>query len=524
MQTPPPSPDSFLVMSPPADQRLIVVSNRLPVTIERDSDGKYGFKESSGGLATGMSGVKRESEMVWYGWPGMEIPSDEEPNITRALREEHNAVPILVDDDLAESYYNGFSNSTLWPLLHYQSNAIKFRQDEWKAYQQVNQRFAEKLATDIQDGDFVWIHDYHLMLLPRMLSEAAMKQSKRITIGFFLHTPFPSGDMFKVLPVWDQILEGLVRCKTIGFHTQTYAQNFARTCCDYLNYEQCPTGIERYGNVINLGIYPIGIDVPKFIDHMENKSRQEQVRDMRRSYNVCKLIIGVDRLDYTKGIPQKITAMEHFLDTNPHLVGQVSMIQVAVPSRQSVQDYKDLATDLHLKVEALNRKYGSNDYKPVHLLHQSVPFDQLITMYAASDICFVSSIRDGMNLVSYEYVATQRERKGVLLLSEFAGAAEQLTGSVLFNPWDTDGTVEALRRAVTMGASERSANQKKSEDYVLRNSSSAWGKSFVSDLKSMSGKSVKNGPNVRDFGVEGDMKKGRVPKSNRPPIFSTLTI
>ena len=191
---------------------------------------------------------------------------------------------------------------------------------------------------------------------------------------------------------------------------------------------------------------------------------------MRRRYNVCKLIISVDRLDYTKDIPQKITAIERFLETNPHLVGQVSMVQVAVPSRQSVQDYKDLATNLHRQVEALNRKYGSNDYKPVHPLHRSVPFDQLITMYAASDICFVSSIRDGMNLVSYEYVATQRERKGVLLLSEFAGAAEQLSGSVLFNPWDTEGTVEALRRAVTMDAEERSANQQKSEDYVLRNS------------------------------------------------------
>ncbi|KAK5311854.1 Trehalose-6-P synthase/phosphatase complex synthase subunit [Exophiala xenobiotica] len=223
---------------------------------------------------------------------------------------------------------------------------------------------------------------------------------------------------------------------------------------------------------------------------MENKSRMEQIRDMRRRCNVCKLITGVDRLDYTKGIPQKIAAMEHFLKTNPHLMGQVSMIQVAVPSRQSVQDYKDLATDLHRQVEALNRKYGSNNYKPVHLLHQSVPFDQLMTMYAASDICFVSSIRD--------------ERKGVLLLSEFAGAAEQLTGSVLFNPWDTDGTVEALRRAVTMDASERSANQKKSEDYVLRNSSSAWGKSFLSDLKSSSGKSSYPAQNssIRDFGME----------------------
>ncbi|KIX95983.1 uncharacterized protein Z520_08238 [Fonsecaea multimorphosa CBS 102226] len=471
MQTPPPSPDALLPKDAPTGQRLIVVSNRLPVTIERDGDGNHSFKESSGGLVTGMSGVEGEFEnMLWYGWPGMQIPLDEEKPITQALREKHNAVPVPLDESLAEAYYNGFSNSTLWPLLHYQSNAIRFCQGEWKAYHKVNQLFAEKLATEVTDGDLVWIHDYHLMLLPLMLSEAAMKLSKRVSIGFFLHTPFPSGDMFKTLPVWDMILEGVLRCKTIGFHTQTYAQNFARTCCDYLNFDESPNGIERYGNFVNLGVHPIGINVPKFLGHMECESIKGQIRDLRRRYNVCKLIIGVDRLDYTKGIPQKIAAMERFLDVHTQFVGQISMIQVAVPSRQSVQDYKDLATKIHQQVEALNRKYGSNDYKPVHLLHQSVPFDQLMTMYAASDICFVSSIRDGMNLVSYEYVATQRERKGVLLLSEFAGAAEQLRGSVLFNPWDIDGTVEALHRAVTMEANERSANQKRSEEYVLRNS------------------------------------------------------
>ncbi|KAJ9603509.1 Trehalose-6-P synthase/phosphatase complex synthase subunit [Cladophialophora chaetospira] len=234
METPPPSPDSLRATSPPADQCLIVVSNRLPVTIERRDNGSYSFKESSRGLAIGMSGVKREFEMVWYGWPGIEIPLEERPKISKSLREEHHAIPVLVDEDLAEAYYNGFSNSTLWPLLHYQSNAMRFRQDEWEAYHKVNQRFAETLATDIRDGDLIRIHDYHLMLLPQMLSEAALKLGKKVTIGFFLHTPFPRGDMFKVLPVWDKVLEGLLRCKTIGFHTQTYAQNFARTCCDYL--------------------------------------------------------------------------------------------------------------------------------------------------------------------------------------------------------------------------------------------------------------------------------------------------
>ncbi|KIW10110.1 alpha,alpha-trehalose-phosphate synthase (UDP-forming) [Exophiala spinifera] len=485
VQTPPPSPDSLRATALAPGQRLIVVSNRLPVTVERNDARGYSLKESSGGLATGMSGVKREFEMLWYGWPGIEVPSDEESEISHVLRQKHGAVPIFLQDSIADAYYNGFSNSALWPLLHYQPNAFQFHQSEWKAYWEVNQIFAQRLAADVSDGDLVWIHDYHLMLLPRMLSEAAMKLGKRLTIGFFLHTPFPCGDMFKVLPVWDVILEGLVHCKMLGFHTLQYAQNFARTCCDDLNFKQFPDGIERLNTFVGLGVYPIGIDVPKFLECMESESMMEQVREFRRKYDVCKLIIGVDRLDYTKGIPQKIMSFERFLDLNPRFIGQISMIQVAVPSRESVQEYKELAKALYYQVEALNKKYGSNDYKPVHLLQQSVPFEQLMTMYAASDVCFVSSIRDGMNLVSYEYVATQRDRKGVLLLSEFAGAAGQLRGSVTFNPWDIDGTAVALTRAVTMGLEERRANQKRSEDYVLRNSSAVWSKSFISDLTSL---------------------------------------
>ncbi|KAK5049431.1 hypothetical protein LTR84_004360 [Exophiala bonariae] len=469
-QTPPPTPDIVPITSPLANQRLTVVSNRLPVTIEKGNDGEYTFKESCGGLATGMSGVKREFDMIWYGWPGAEIPLEEESKISQALLDQHNAVPVPLGEDLAEAYYNGFSNSTLWPLFHYQPNSMRFLRDEWKAYCQVNHIFAEKLAKEISDGDVVWIHDYHLMLLPQMLSDAARKLSKTITIGFFLHIPFPSGDMFKVLPVWREILEGLVGCKTIGFHTEAYAQNFARTCCDYLDFNQCQNGVERYGKVVRLGVYPIGIDVPKFLDHVGSESTSSQIRDLRSEYNVEKLVIGVDRLDYTKGIPQKITAFEQFLETYPQNIGRISMIQIAIPSRESVQDYKDLAINLHEQVKTLNQRFGTADYKPVHFLHQSVPFEQLIAMYAASDICLVSSIRDGLNLVSYEYVATQRNLDGVLLLSEFAGAADLLEGAVLFNPWDTECIVKALNRGVTMGAEERRTNQKKSEKHVLQNS------------------------------------------------------
>ncbi|KAK5265175.1 Trehalose-6-P synthase/phosphatase complex synthase subunit [Exophiala xenobiotica] len=486
MDTPPATPESVTPPTLSYGQRLIVVSNRLPVTLKQNDEGKYDFNESSGGLASGMSGVKRDVEMLWYGWPGMELPPSEEADITRTLRGKHSAVPVPVDDDLAELYYNGFSNSTLWPLLHYQPNAIRFHQNEWQAYLEVNQCFADKLAEEVDDGDIVWVHDYHLMLLPTMLSEAAHKKGKHVMIGFFLHTPFPTGDMFKALPHWEELIEGLLRCSLIGFHTQTYAQNFKRMCGDYLGFNQFPAGIERGGNFINLGVYPIGIDVPKFVDHMQKPEMHDRIQKFRSQYKASKLIIGVDRLDYIKGIPQKLNAMELFLDRHPDLVGEVTMIQVAVPSRENVKDYKDLADELHRQVDRLNGKHGSDGYLPIHFLHQSVPFDELMTMYAASDICFVSSIRDGMNLVSYEYVATQRARRGVLLLSEFAGAAEVLKGSVPFNPWDMGGTAEALHSALTMGPHKRAVNHRESEKYVMENSSAAWGKSFVSDLQKAS--------------------------------------
>ncbi|KAJ9628363.1 Trehalose-6-P synthase/phosphatase complex synthase subunit [Knufia peltigerae] len=358
METPPATPCSSTPLTLPFDQRLIVVSNRLPVTLKRGSDGKYEFKESSGGLATGISGVKRDNQMLWYGWPGLEIPKSEEPEIAQSLRQHHGAIPVPVAGDVAELYDNGFSNSTMWPLLHYQPNAIRFDQNEWQAYRKVNKAFADKLVEEVDEGDVVWVHDYHLMLLPTMLYEAAADRGKQLTIGFFLHTPFPTADMFKVVPHWEELIEGVLRCRLIGFHTQAYAQNFKRMCGDYLGFKQFPSGIQRDGNFIDLGVYPIGIDVPKFVEHVQKPDVDERVEKFRSRYRVSKLIIGVDRLDYIKGIPQKLKALESILDRNPSWVGLVTMIQVAVPSRETVKDYKALADELHRQVDRLNTKYG----------------------------------------------------------------------------------------------------------------------------------------------------------------------
>ncbi|KAK6367317.1 Trehalose-6-P synthase/phosphatase complex synthase subunit [Exophiala oligosperma] len=323
METPPATPCSSTPLTLPFDQRLIVVSNRLPVTLKRGSDGKYEFKESSGGLATGISGVKRDNQMLWYGWPGLEIPKSEEPEIAQSLRQHHGAIP-----------------------------------NEWQAYRKVNKAFADKLVEEVDEGDVVWVHDYHLMLLPTMLYEAAADRGKQLTIGFFLHTPFPTADMFKVVPHWEELIEGVLRCRLIGFHTQAYAQNFKRMCGDYLGFKQFPSGIQRDGNFIDLGVYPIGIDVPKFVEHVQKPDVDERVEKFRSRYRVSKLIIGVDRLDYIKGIPQKLKALESILDRNPSWVGLVTMIQVAVPSRETVKDYKALADELHRQVDRLNTKYG----------------------------------------------------------------------------------------------------------------------------------------------------------------------
>ncbi|KKY34982.1 putativetrehalose-phosphate synthase [Diaporthe ampelina] len=463
--------------------RLRIVSNRLPLTIKRSEDGQYNFSMSSGGLVTGLSGLSKTMTYEWYGWPGLQVPENETGHMKDMLKKECNAHPVFIDDDLADKHYNGFSNEILWPLFHYHPGEITFDESAWAAYHEVNQLFAKTVVADVQDNDMIWVHDYHLMLLPQMLRELIGDSKKNVKIGFFLHTPFPSSEVYRIIPVREALLYGILHCDLIGFHTYDYARHFLSSCSRILSATTTPNGVDFNGKFVTVGAFPIGIDPEKFVEGLKKQKVQERIAALARKFEGVKLIVGVDRLDYIKGVPQKLHALEVFLTEHPEWIGKIVLVQVAVPSRQDVEEYQNLRAVVNELVGRINGRFGTIEFMPIHFLHQSVSFEELTALYAVSDACFVTSTRDGMNLVSYEYIATQRERHGVMILSEFTGAAQSLSGSLIVNPWNTEDMANAIHDAVTMSAEQREANYKKLEKYVFKYTSAWWGKQFVTEMK-----------------------------------------
>lgn len=469
--------------------RLLLISNRLPITIKRSDEGHYDFTMSSGGLVSGLAGLSKTTKFRWYGWPGGPLPEAEIPMVKQRLLDEFSAVPIFMPEELAERHYNGFSNSILWPLFHYHPGEITFDENAWDGYVEANRLFAKEIAQDVKDNDLVWVHDYHLMLLPAMLRQelaALPNPPKNVKLGFFLHTPFPSSEIYRILPVRNEILEGVLHCDLVGFHTYDYARHFLSSCARILNLATTPNGVEFHGKLVSVGAFPIGIDPDKFSEGLRQASVQKRISTLERKFEGMKIIVGVDRLDYIKGVPQKLHALEVFLTEHPEWVGRVVLVQVAVPSRQDVEEYQNLRAVVNELVGRINGKFGTIEFTPIHFLHKSVSFDELIALYAISDVCLVSSTRDGMNLVSFEYIACQGERHGSLILSEFAGAAQSLNGSIVVNPWNTEELADALHESVTMGEEQRKSNYGKMAKYVNKYTSAWWGESFVSELTRIS--------------------------------------
>ncbi|GFF31018.1 alpha,alpha-trehalose-phosphate synthase [UDP-forming] 1 [Aspergillus udagawae] len=472
------------------EARLLLVSNRLPITIKRSEDGKYDFSMSSGGLVSGLSGLSKSTTFQWYGWPGLEVPEEEIPVVKQRLKDEYGAIPVFIDDELADRHYNGFSNSILWPLFHYHPGEITFDESAWEAYKEANRLFAKAVAKEVKDGDLIWVHDYHLMLLPEMLREEIGDSKENVKIGFFLHTPFPSSEIYRILPVRNELLLGVLHCDLIGFHTYDYTRHFLSACSRLLGLATTPNGIEFQGKVIACGAFPIGIDPEKFQEGLKKEKVQKRIAQLEQKFQGVKLMVGVDRLDYIKGVPQKLHALEVFLSDHPEWVGKVVLVQVAVPSRQDVEEYQNLRAVVNELVGRINGKFGTVEFMPIHFLHKSVNFDELIALYAVSDACIVSSTRDGMNLVAYEYIASQQKRHGVLVLSEFAGAAQSLNGSIIINPWNTEELAGAYQEAVTMSDEQRALNFSKLDKYVNKYTSAFWGQSFVTELNRISAHSA----------------------------------
>ncbi|KZM21898.1 uncharacterized protein EKO05_0000399 [Ascochyta rabiei] len=516
-----------LVREKQNEGRLLLVSNRLPITIKRADEAKYEMSMSSGGLVSGLSGLSKTTTFQWYGWPGLEVPENEVAGLKDQLKSEYNAVPIMLDDELADRHYNGFSNAIMWPLFHYHPGEITFDESAWEGYTEANRLFAKAVAKDVQDNDMVWVHDYHLMLMPAMLREEIGNTKKNVKIGFFLHTPFPSSEIYRILPVRNEILLGVLHCDLIGFHTYDYARHFLSSCSRILGLATTPNGVEFQGKVVTVGAFPIGIDPEKFDEGLQKPKVQERIAALEKKFQGVKLIVGVDRLDYIKGVPQKLHALEVFLTEHPEWIGKVVLVQVAVPSRQDVEEYQNLRAVVNELVGRINGKFGTVEFMPIHFMHKSVSFDELIALYSVSDVCLVSSTRDGMNLVSYEYIATQEKRHGVMILSEFTGAAQSLNGSLIVNPWNTEELADSIHDAVTMGDEQRNLNYQKLSKYVRKYTSAWWGESFVNELRRISQTAdrkvrfntpkTEESPAVQDNGANAasDVKEDTVPAKDK---------
>lgn len=482
--------------SPPS--RVIVVANRLPMSASRDDKtGEWTFRMSSGGLVTALQGVRDTHKFIWIGWlGGAEVAENEQAMVAERLLREYSCVPVFLSDSLVDKYYNGFSNDVLWPLFHYVPLPMykagaekKFDKSLWEAYKEANIIFAKVVSSVYEEGDFVWVHDYHLMRLPYELRQ----RHPRCRIGWFLHTPFPSSEIYRILPVRKPLLEGLLSADLVGFHTFDYARHFLSACTRVLEkVESSPRGVDYDSHFMSLGVFPVGID-PDFITKtIKNPSVQQRVQELRETFAGRKILLGVDRLDYIKGMPHKLLGLELFFTRYPEWRGKVTLIQVGVPSRTDVAEYKIVANQVNELVGRINGNFGTLDFSPVHYINQSVDQLELFAIYKVADVCIVSSLRDGMNLVSHEYVAAQQEDSygsgcakdgpGVLVLSEFAGSAQSLSGAIRVNPWNTEELASSIRKALCMSPVERELRQRKLYHYVSLHTASFWAKSFLEEL------------------------------------------
>ncbi|XP_050368921.1 alpha,alpha-trehalose-phosphate synthase [UDP-forming] 1-like [Argentina anserina] len=465
-------------------QRLMVVANRLPVSAVREGEDSWSLEISPGGLVSALSGVN-DIEARWIGWAGVNVPDDiGQKSLTKALAEK-KCIPVFLDEELVHQYYNGFCNNILWPLFHYlgfpQEDRTSTRsfQSQFSAYRKANQMFADVVKAHYEEGDVVWCHDYHLMFLPKYLKDF----NSKMKVGWFLHTSFPSSEIHRTLPSRSELLRSVLAADLVGFHTYEFARNFVDSCTHILGLKATTEGLRDEGRITRVAVFPIGIDPDRFTRTLEDPKVQEHITELREKFAGRKVILGVDRLDMIKGIPQKILAFEKFLEENPNWRDKVILLQIAVPSRTDVPEYQKLTSQVHEIVGRINGRFGSLTSVPIHHLDRSVGFQALCALYAVSDVALITSLRDGMNLVCYEFVACQNAKKGVLILSEFAGAAQSIgAGAILVNPWNSSEVSNSIFQALNMSWEEREKRQKLNFAYVRTHTSQKWANAFVSEL------------------------------------------
>lgn len=469
-------------------KRLVLVSNRLPFTLKRAGEG-WRTERSTGGLATAIAPILQRTEGIWIGWSGEASGETDEKRwklLGRwAERERYYAVDLT--PEVARGFYEGYANQTIWPLFHYFPMLLKFDPAHWRAYVEANRRFRDKVVEHLQPGDIVWIHDYQLMLLPQLLREAC----PAARIGFFLHTPFPSSAVFRLLPRREELLHGLLGADYLAFHTYDYLQNFRASTLRLLGINSRMNRIELSGRTVRLDALPIGVAPEEFTDLLQNDAgTKTRLTEIRQRFKNRQLLLSVDRLDYTKGIPERLRTFRRLLKQAPHLRERVVLLQVAVPSREVITMYKELRREVDALVREINDELSTPGWTPIIYVRRGIPRCELVALYAAADLAWVTPLRDGLNLVAKEYVACQRDKAGVLILSEFAGAAAEMSEAYLVNPYDEERTAQTIERALSLPVEERRERMAGLYKRVARNNVFAWSDRFLANLRAVATGSV----------------------------------
>jgi trehalose 6-phosphate synthase/phosphatase len=458
--------------------RKIIVSNRLPVKVKKSEDGNITFEPSEGGLATGLGSVYKEGDNIWIGWPGLYLQEEAEmQQVTQGLEKESMQPVFLTETEIRE-YYEGFSNETLWPTFHYFSQYAQYELTHWEAYVQVNRKFSEQIIKSARPGDTIWIHDYQLLLLPQLVRQ----QLPDITIGFFQHIPFPSYEVFRLLPWRKAILQGMLGADLLGFHTYNDVRHFVSSVTHIVGLPATQGVIETEDRPVLVDAFPMGIDYDKYAGLAASPRVQAIEAEFREALRSRQVILSIDRLDYSKGISQRLRAFEMFLKDKPEFHEQVTLVMIVVPSRDQVEKYKKLKEEIDEIVGRINGLYRTLAWAPVQYYYHSYPIEELSAFYRLADVALVTPMRDGMNLVCKEYIASRTEGKGVLVLSEMAGAAQELSDAILINPNDVGQICGAIHQALLMPEKDQRAQMANLQAIVRKYDIHQWVQVFMDRL------------------------------------------
>src|SRR5215471_5507926 len=468
-------------MKPRMAARLIVVSNRLPLTLKKTEEG-WDTVRSSGGLASAMNPLLARSGGDWIGWSGDSEEGDrqERDAILSEWAKTDHCFAVHLPKDVAVGFYEGYANQTLWPVFHNFPSRLKFDARHWESYVEANRIFCEAVVNHYRPNDLIWVHDYHLMLLPQMLRE----RLRDAAVGFFLHIPFPSSEIFPVLPRREELLQGLLGSDLLGFQTHAHLQQFRAALLRVLGMESKIGEVALGSRPVRLEALPIGIAPEEYTGLLSSDATTARhYADWAQRYRGRKVLLAVDRLDYTKGVPERIRAYAHLLRSAPELREKVVLIQIAVPTREGIDKYQELRSEVNRLVGEINGQLGTPEWTPLVYINRSIERSELVALYELADVAWVGSLRDGMNLVAKEYVACKPNGDGVLVLSEFAGAAAEMGEALLINPYDEERTAVTIDRALAMDEQERSLRMRALHNRVIRNDVFHWGERFLTSLE-----------------------------------------